>query len=637
MDYKPKNRDWVKNAAIIFLSVLLVLTFFSNTWMNRSLPEVATQNVASGAITARVRGTGTVTAVGVHTVKASETREIRAVMVKVGQEVEAGDVLFVLGQGDATALETAQETLRQLEISYQRAALNTPGSDYSLEYRRIQIAQNNYDKAKAEADSAWSSLMGQMTEEERNQLEQMRTKISYAASVLAELDVTAESELARADTAVSETTTRYKLLQAEVERRGLGNDVRLLAAAAAAPRFVLLSAVEGEEIPEGDPEPEPFIPVTEPSPEITQSPEVQPETVPALNTEPVEPTTGNTASEEPGDTTDPQTETPGTVTAGMDISDEELIRQRNEAKKAMIDAQTYRATLTFPEREAQAAYIKQLEAEYQAMLDKAGTSVQYLAYYNTAVEKLEEAELALRQLQSDLNAKQSADALSQQLSYLDLLDYSQQIEKARQRIAELSGGEQNQITAPVAGTVLTVECAPGDTKVKNDILATLEVPDMGYTLSFTVTNDQARRLKVGDTGSVSNYYWGNAVTATLTSIKTDPKNPQTSKLLSFDLDGDVTVGAELTLSVGSRSASYDTVVPRSAIRSDANGSFVLIVESRSSPLGNRYTAKRVGVEILAEDDVSAAVTGSLNYGDYVITTSSAPVKNGDLVRLSDGT
>ena len=38
------------------LAVLLVLTFFSNTIMNRTLPEVATQSVTSGSITARVRG-----------------------------------------------------------------------------------------------------------------------------------------------------------------------------------------------------------------------------------------------------------------------------------------------------------------------------------------------------------------------------------------------------------------------------------------------------------------------------------------------------------------------------------------------------------------------------------------------------
>ena len=31
---KRGRRDWVKNAIIIFLAVLLVLTFFSNTIMN---------------------------------------------------------------------------------------------------------------------------------------------------------------------------------------------------------------------------------------------------------------------------------------------------------------------------------------------------------------------------------------------------------------------------------------------------------------------------------------------------------------------------------------------------------------------------------------------------------------------------
>ena len=99
METKVKNREWVKNAAIIFLAVLLVLTFFSNTIMNRSLVEVATEYVMSGAITAKVRGSGTVESQGLYEVKAAETREIRAVMVRSGQKVEAGDVLFILGNG----------------------------------------------------------------------------------------------------------------------------------------------------------------------------------------------------------------------------------------------------------------------------------------------------------------------------------------------------------------------------------------------------------------------------------------------------------------------------------------------------------------------------------------------------------
>ena len=59
---KERRRGWVKNAAIIFLAVLLVLTFFSNTWLNRSLPEVAAQYPTSGSINLKIRGEGTVSA-----------------------------------------------------------------------------------------------------------------------------------------------------------------------------------------------------------------------------------------------------------------------------------------------------------------------------------------------------------------------------------------------------------------------------------------------------------------------------------------------------------------------------------------------------------------------------------------------
>ena len=109
----------------------------------------------------------------------------------------------------------------------------------------------------------------------------------------------------------------------------------------------------------------------------------------------------------------------------------------------------------------------------------------------------------------------------------------------------------------------------------------------------------------------------------------------TNKTLTFDLEGDVTSGSEITVSVGQKSANYDTIIPNSAIRTDSNGSFVLAVTAKNSPLGNRYIAKRVAIEVLAADDTNSAVTADLNNGDYVITTSSAPVASGDMVRLAD--
>ena len=78
METKAKNRGWVKNAVIVFLVILLLLTFFSNTIMNRSLAEVATKSAGGTSITTRIRGTGTINAAGSYEVKAAQTREIRS-------------------------------------------------------------------------------------------------------------------------------------------------------------------------------------------------------------------------------------------------------------------------------------------------------------------------------------------------------------------------------------------------------------------------------------------------------------------------------------------------------------------------------------------------------------------------------
>ena len=96
MENSVRKREWVKTAAIIFLAVLLVLTFFSKTIMNASLPEVAAQQAASGAINARIRGSGTVEASEVYNVTIKQTRKVASVLVKTGQEINVGDTMFVL-------------------------------------------------------------------------------------------------------------------------------------------------------------------------------------------------------------------------------------------------------------------------------------------------------------------------------------------------------------------------------------------------------------------------------------------------------------------------------------------------------------------------------------------------------------
>lgn len=571
---KVKNREWVKNAAIVLLAALLVLTFFSNTIMNRNLPEVATQYVSDGTINAKVRGTGTVTANGNNVVKAEETREIRAVMVKAGQTVEVGDVLFVLGSGDKSELEQAQEQLQQLQLSYQRTALGGSYTDYTADELRVAAAWEDYVQAEAALDAM--DPMGNTDSDAYRYLQKQLDKAT------AERDAAKEAY----DSTLAEA--QGNLSSAESERLS-------------AEQAVLL--VEGWNPNDPDPEQQAL------QQKYLNDPQLRIDELLSESSQPAE---------------------EGGEPAAPDGDREQKLAKWQallEKKNAVDAAEAALNAVSTDRLDAAQSQVDELQEEMSVF----NTSPEY----KEAAAAKNTAYLTYLDLKNTLDARKNADAKSSASIGLDLSDLSRQIEEQKKKIEELSGGEGNQVLAKVSGTVQSVECTAGDTVLKDNPLCVIEVPDMGYSMAVSVTSDQASRLHVGDSATISNYYWGREITATLSTIRVDPKDPQNKKLLTFDISGDVSAGAELTVSIGQRSANYDWVVPKSALHSDSGGSFIYKVESKNSPLGNRYIARRVNVEILAQDDTSVAVTGDLGWGDYVITTSSAPVKNGDMVRLAD--
>ena len=616
METTVKKREWVKDAAIIFLAVLLVLTFFSNTIMNRSLPEVATAPVTNGNIVAKVRGSGTVAANGKHQVKAKETRTIRSVMVKAGQEVNAGDVLFVLGEGDETELEQAKEKLRSLQTSYQRTALSTPVADYSSYYRSIQNAEIAYERALDRLEEA------QVKADEQ----------SYPATTKAALqryqDAKAKAEQLEQEYAVKKQERLQELKDREevltLQKEQMEQDAAAYQPQLDAAQQAYEAAVNDVSFWESEKQraQEYYNVVSDP---VSGYSEAEIQAAAKALTDAIN---------------------------ALAAYQEALNEAENNFDAANAEMEQYLGPAYMQIVEE----IAECQAEYQAVendeehYDEVRAAIEkrdrfyeeYLAQIGSAAENLrnaeydlEEAEIALDAAYDSLNAAQANNNRSAASTGVELQSIAEEIKLQQEKIKSLAGEESNVVTADVSGTVDTVDCTAGDTVLKSALLCTIEVPDMGHTLSFAVTNAQAQRLRIGDTATVSNYYWGNSVTATLTSIRTDPKNPQTGKLLTFDLTGDVTTGAEMTISVGQKSATYDLIVPNSAIKSDTNGSYVLAVSSKSSPLGNRYSAKRISVEVLASDDNNSAVLADLTNGDYVITTSSAPIKSGDLVRMAD--
>ena len=253
------------------------------------------------------------------------------------------------------------------------------------------------------------------------------------------------------------------------------------------------------------------------------------------------------------------------------------------------------------------------------------TSQEYQLKLNVtnAQTALDKANKKLESLVKNITTQYSLDSM------LDSINEAQELVD---RLEAEQG--TNEILAPVAGTLLAVNYVAGETIDVSKEVASIQMAGKGYTLSFSVPNQKAALLNLGDEAEVTNSWWYSDVHARVIAIKPDRNNPTKDKLITFELEGDVQNGQELTLSAGRRSGNYDAVVPNSAIREDNKGKFVYIITNKQTPLGTRYIIEKVEVSVLASDDNKSAVSGIESW-TYVVTTASKPIENGTEVRLKE--
>ena len=563
-----KRREWVKNAAIIFLSVMLVLTFFSNTFMNYSLPEVAAQYVQSGTITAKIRGTGTVESGDPYNVKISETRTISSVLVKTGDKVEKGAPLLLLEDKESKELTDAQAALDKAMLDFELALLS--GDISNSTFQNVQngnVASINTYQSRIVAAEAEIDRWQKQVDEATNAINQLKTaqvnvdaggtpdtgseqnKVNAAQAALN------SDEVKIAKDKISEWQAAQATCQATIDKYNEN----------------IASSVSGNGFVNQ---------VTEDEYQLALKNREQYQSL--IN------------------------ERQAFINNNPDKvkAYDEKVKALADANKALADKQNSKENSTNS--------LTVQTQNWQTELDK--RNIQLKAAQDTKAQ-------LLKDISTELNLDYQLDSL----------------QKQRDDIAKLQENAVGaSIEAPISGTITSVTVKAGDEAQPDTALVTMQPEGKGFTMSFSVTNDQAKRLSVGDKADLVNSWRYSDMDITLASIKPDTTDPGQKKLLTFDITGDeVTPGQSLNVSVGQKSANYDLIVPNSAIREDSNGKFILIVESKSSPLGNRYVATRVDVEVLASDDTQSAVSGALYGSEFVITTSTQPVEAGKLVRLAN--
>jgi len=618
-----KKREWVKNAIIIFLVIMLILTFFSNTIMNYSLPEVSAQYVGSGTLSEQIRGSGTVEANQSYEMKLDETRTIASVNVKIGDMVEKDQVILTLEDAESTELETARKTLDSMKLEYEKALFAT-GEDYSLDNLSIKNKEEDLALLKADYDKR---------DEYRQEYDKVETKIteyeamleSYTEQLtgLSSNDYSALSgdlynkvkkakdTYDAAETAKEKTEEKIKDYESEIASGG--NEESIKSAR---------QAVEQKELE-----------ISKTETAITLEylkDDFKQETVDELN---------NTLSQQKLDLKHLQEDYNTELSkSGSYSRNKQLLGGEQATLKVNITKlDDAKAKLDKTLKEAKEE-IKKNQAETKNKLDDLVADSEDLKKKATKTDSEAESEIRamereLEQMKATLAQKQQSDAASAGATALDMQAKQTEIAEQEELVKKLeSKAVDAEIKAKVAGRITELPYVAGEEAAQGTAVAKIEMVEKGYTLEMTVTSEQARKVKVGDEAEIQ-YFWYGDAKAVLSAIRADTTNPAKNKILKFEITGDVTPGQSLQLSMGAKGQQYETIVPNSAIREDNNGKFILAVKAKSSPLGNRYTAERVDIEVVASDDTSSAVTGGLFGGEFIITTSTKPIESGMQVRL----
>lgn len=650
-----KRREWVKNAIIIFLVIMLLLTFFSNTIMNYSLPEIsALQIEQGGTLSEQIRGSGTVEANQSYEVKMGETRKIASVEVKVGDEVEKGQTLMKLEDSDSEELttaekelDTAEKALREAKKSYAEALLSA-GFDYrtdelDIENQEEALAGLKEDLSKiADYQKAYESAKEEVRKIQAEVREIERESKEYQNTVAAISDENRYSELSAEDyerlTAAkkkfenaekAKTKTEEKIKKYESDIANGGDETAINNARKAVEQKQLeisnLNTKLNDAFASDNPD---MSAINDIRDQITQA---------ELDLKYLQEEYNNVASKstEYARTKQLLTGEQQTLKRNETSYDsakkslEDLIAEiKRDASQKAEDAESRLEEAKLRLEDAQAA---ETEAKEKASVSEDEQEDKI----REAENALEKAKIALSQKQKEDAVTSGKDSLAIQALQDGITDAEKDVAYAEEQIEKLKKNSVGaEITAPVGGKIISLGFVAGEEAAKEAVAATIEMSEKGYAMSITVTAEQARKVKSGDTAEVQ-YFWGGEANVVLQSIKPDEKNPSKSKILNFSVTGDVTPGQTLQIAMGSKGQMYDYIVPNSSVREDNNGKFVLAVVAKSSPLGNRYTAERVAVEVLASDDTKSAVSGGFTGGEMIISTSSKPIEAGMQVRFAE--
>ena len=592
------RRAKVIKAMIAFVAILAVLTFFSNTIMNLTIPKVMGTYASRGNLSYSNSARGTIEVDNKTEVKGLDNRTVEEVLVTNYDIVSKGDPILTLKSiEESSELESKRTELTNLHRTAEYEARTPDNSnDFTSYYDSINSAKATLEEAQDTLDK----VRNKSTVEAENQAiidEESVKEVSLEASVNAAAETVEDIQKQ-----IDEINAQIAPLQSQI-------DV-----------YIAL----------GTPTPSPTpIPGTE----------APAETTPETSAEPTETSPDGTPVETtPAETT--PVYVPDLDADGLDKNsptyemDKLLFKIHGlEDERAVLEAELAGAQQRLDEASAELAECKGKIAAAQAEIDALAS----LPSETSAQNAVTAAQNAVTSAQKALSDAQTNAGITADKNADTIADRNKEIEKLEEEIAALEAAAKiTTITAPADGYVYNIAVSAGDALNAKDVIAyILPETDRICSVTFKFTASAAQSIYIGMSLEVTSGFINGC---TVSSMKPDPDDPRGTRIVKCVVDGnDAWPGEEITVNAGKGNDNYKCVVPASAVNQDNSGDFVYVIEGSSTPLGDKYVVKRVDVTIEATDGASTAIKGEGldKYDVMIVVRAEKPLEDGQRVRLED--
>lgn len=637
---RPRIKNPVQRTALRFLAMffalMLTFTVVARAADGMTIALVSTDKAKSGVLTDRVLISGQITPSDDISIELPDGLKLDSIPVKAGQRVKAGDPLLQLNLPELEqACEALQKEIEILELRIDAASKGVSGVDTES----VLAAQSALEDARADYDRLVDRLArsdartaDNLTELE-NELRQaqldfektvQKTRDALVKAAEKAVDSARDALSAAEDAAEDAIAAAQQAYDQALENESSADDAYYNARDAVRRAQSKLDSARGEldELLEEQPPDPDAIAAAQEYLELAQAEFDQ-----AVETLNKLPSGGNSSSSYARDSLD----------KAKRRSAESVDKAETALAEAKAELADIRVRSDFSDEVQVISAQSQVDSAERA-LKTARLGQEDEGYSNedqlrAAMRAIEAAERSLESAEKQMYKAGQDDAISRAQAEIDRLTYQNDRQKLEKQLETLMSAMNNggAITAPLDGTVLSVP--EKGAKTASETL-TLSRDDQGFTFEGTIDSKSAQKLAAGDTGSLNYTHDGKStyVQAKIISIGIADETgnvPITAELPS----GSYPSGAGGELDITQRSEMHHSCLPLSALRSGANGDYVLVLREKKSVLGTEWTVASVPVTVKDRDSELMSVESTLMWDDQVIISANKPLSEGDRVRL----